>query len=345
MIRTRRNHTSRGELWLRRSASAFTLIELLVVIAIIALLIGILLPALGKARRAGQETKNIANLKSMGLAMTLYANDAKNWLPVLPLTDADKVWLRRPYRRVQGDSNGGRLQNQSTAGGVAGLFSVFQQPDPTPGAPFGFRGFANFSGSPDNAAYLDGNKVPLMRNYLEGLSVLTNPVDREDVWYGMPYSDNPPNTWATASGQYLFKPKAPGAEIEVISYNISYLYLPGLKVDDPDVISAVPFWGDETLGPDVSTAAWYGGGGGGRGAEAGQALGVLPGGYAKRDNLGDGGGAFVFTDGHAQFVKSVGGTAPETQSIQNVFFGNAQLFPTSINAINPYRSDKINTID
>lgn len=56
----------------------FTLIELLVVIAIIALLIAILLPALGQAREAGRSAVCMSNLKQMGLAANTYANDNRD---------------------------------------------------------------------------------------------------------------------------------------------------------------------------------------------------------------------------------------------------------------------------
>lgn len=59
----------------------FTLIELLVVVAIIALLISILLPSLSRAREQGRQTVCIANLKSMGVAMTMYFGDNKDWFP------------------------------------------------------------------------------------------------------------------------------------------------------------------------------------------------------------------------------------------------------------------------
>src|SRR4051812_26885525 len=56
-----------------RHRPAFTIIELLVVVSIIALLVGILLPAIGKARDQAQLTRSQANLKQMGTAHVTYA--------------------------------------------------------------------------------------------------------------------------------------------------------------------------------------------------------------------------------------------------------------------------------
>ena len=68
----------------------FTLIELLVVIAVIALLIGILLPALAGARKAGRATGCLSNLRQMGTGLVAYNNDHKERvIPSFNMTGVD----------------------------------------------------------------------------------------------------------------------------------------------------------------------------------------------------------------------------------------------------------------
>jgi prepilin-type N-terminal cleavage/methylation domain-containing protein len=123
-----------------RSGSAFTLVELLVVLTLIALLAGLLLPSLSRAKDSARSAQCVTNLRQWGLAYRQYADDNHDYLPrrgqgvkALDQIDRPDDWFNAlpPYLKLPSYqelfTNGQRL--------VAGAHSVFVCPAATdPGA-------------------------------------------------------------------------------------------------------------------------------------------------------------------------------------------------------------------
>lgn len=117
-----------GSFFRGQGRAGFTLIELLVVIAIIALLIGILLPSLSKAREAGRTVACMSNIKQITVGYTAYAGDFKEQIWEAGARNPIRFWYAQPENPLQAISTANPAKIGPGFGYMQNVDKIFECP-------------------------------------------------------------------------------------------------------------------------------------------------------------------------------------------------------------------------
>ena len=190
---------------MKQSNKGFTLIELLVVIAIIAILAGLLLPALAKAKEKGRATSCLNNLKQVGIGMLMFADENDDMIPRGSAGSARRWWLEfmpyvpeggteRDYRNIkifmcpsypipENTRNNSRLlpwQKKQVITYVVNGWRFRSVKDQTGYEQLGSSKITDFT-QPSNSAYLLDNESDTWRPIVTGLQDMQTALN--DVWH------------------------------------------------------------------------------------------------------------------------------------------------------------------
>ncbi|MEM1164844.1 MAG: prepilin-type N-terminal cleavage/methylation domain-containing protein [Planctomycetota bacterium] len=316
----------------------FTLIELLVVVAVIALLIGLLLPALGQARSAAFKAVTQGNLRQLVINMNLYAGDNDEAYPTLPppsSVNSDLIithWNTPARSRpgptgdgtgwetfATGDGSAGQQPGMAGYGGFAGFFSLKQRSEVNTGlvddaAEDGqMVVYTGFDGPVAETEVRDSD--PLMRPYMPDLAaheILQSPADVIDGEVSTAADASDRNQQAVrvrsigdlsyANTLTFDDPNdGPSWENNVVWHNISFLFIAGLNRSSA---GSLAFIGDESNWNDIGGGSYATDLGTLR-HNAGNVSGAedIEPGYSEDDNFGAQGGHFAYTDGSVVFLR------------------------------------------